>query len=166
MIVVGLGANLPASDGTPPMGSCTRALTALEAAGIGVVRCSRWYRSAPVPMSDQPWFINGVAQVTTVLDPFDLLAVLHVIEDRFGRVRGAVNAPRVLDLDLLLYENRIEDGATASGLVLPHPRLHERAFVLKPLAEVLPPAWRHPRSGRSLEELIAALAPEQLIERI
>ncbi len=82
---------------------------------------------------EQPDFINAVASVQTTLEPRALLAELLAIEDRHGRRRGKRNAPRTLDLDLLLYEDEVLD---ADGLTLPHPRLHERAFVLAPLAEI------------------------------
>src|SRR5207237_2459085 len=93
----------------------------------------RWYLSEPVPPSDQPWFVNGVAIVETALAPAALLARLMSVERRFGRRREARNAARPLDLDLLDYEGC--DCATVS-LTLPHPRLHERRFVLAPLVHV------------------------------
>ena len=122
---------------------------------------SRWYRSAPVPPSDQPWFVNGVAAVETTLDPAALLALLHSVEARFGRVRREKNAARVLDLDLLAYGERVS--APDDVPVLPHPRLHQRAFVLRPLAE-LAPNWRHPRLGMGVQALLAALPPQSVAE--
>jgi 2-amino-4-hydroxy-6-hydroxymethyldihydropteridine diphosphokinase len=131
------------------------------------VRRSRWYRSAPVPPSDQPWYTNGVARIDTDLGPAALLALMLRVEERFGRRRGGGGprfAARVLDLDLLAYGDRVSGGAGGeAGPILPHPRLHERAFVLLPLAEVAP-AWRHPASGRSVAELIRALPPGQQVE--
>jgi 2-amino-4-hydroxy-6-hydroxymethyldihydropteridine diphosphokinase len=145
MILLALGANLP-SDAGAPAATLRAALTALEEAGVRVRARSSFYRSGPVPPSDQPDYVNAVAIVETALDPRSLLMLLHEIEARFGRVRGERNAARTLDLDLLDYDGRIADGA--EGPVLPHPRLHERAFVLRPLAEIAP-HWRHPRLGRS-----------------
>ena len=109
-----------------------------------------------MPPSGQPWFVNGVVEVETDLPPAALLAVLHGIEDRFGRTRTVPNAARPLDLDLLDYDGRVSNGE--DGVEIPHPRLHVRAFVLLPLAE-LAPGWRHPRTGQALAELIAALPP-------
>ncbi len=133
-----------------------------------MVACSRWYRTRPEPPSDQPWFINRVAAVTSALEPAALLASLHRLEGDFGRVRdrgpGIRNAPRTIDLDLLAYDGRVQPGDAARGEpVLPHPRLHERAFVLRPLYD-LDPAWRHPVSGRDLPTLLAALPPGQVAE--
>ena len=160
MILVGVGANLPSGQYGPPLAACRAALIALQEAGIRVVARSRWYESAPLPASDQPWYVNGVVQVETDLSPSGLLGQLHRVEAEFGRVRGAPNAPRVLDLDLLTYGDVIAGGAE-DGLILPHPRLHERAFVLLPLSE-LAPDWRHPALGSGARELIAALPPDQV----
>jgi len=115
-------------------------------------RASALYRSTPVGYRDQPDFINAVAQVATQLVPRELLEALLAIEHRHGRVRGVPNGPRTLDLDLLLYGDR---SVREPGLVVPHPRMHERAFVMAPLAEIAP----HARvSGRgTVAELLARL---------
>jgi 2-amino-4-hydroxy-6-hydroxymethyldihydropteridine diphosphokinase len=106
--------------------------------------------------------MNAVASLTTGLAAQDLLAVLQVVEGQFGRVRGEQNAARVLDLDLLDYQGQVTETAS---LVLPHPRLHQRRFVLVPLAEVAPD-WRHPLSGLTVEQLLSRLAAKQPIERL
>lgn len=156
MILIGLGANLPGADGRPPQATLDAALAALARRGIAVRRRSGWWRSAPVPAGDQPWYVNAVAELETTLDPAALLAVLHEVEAGLGRVRGARNAARTCDLDLLDYDGRIMGGNAAAGApILPHPRLAERLFVLRPLAEVAP-GWRHPVTGRTVEALLAA----------
>lgn len=163
MILIGLGANLPGVGGASPRETLETALRLMEEGGIHVVRRSRWYRSAPVPLSDQPWFVNGVIAVVTELAPDALLASLHGIERRLGRDRRVRWEARPIDLDLLAYDEQVISAANAAGeLELPHPRLHERAFVLVPLAEIVP-EWRHPVTGRSVGELIAKLPPEETV---
>lgn len=159
MILIGLGANLPSVAG-PPQATLEAALTTLAEAGVEVIRRSRFYRSAPVPPADQPWFVNAVVAVATMLTPEMLLALLHRIEVRFGRKRLYPNAARTLDLDLLAYDDLLRD--RPEGPILPHPRLYERAFVLLPLVEVAP-GWRHPRLGCTVEALIARLPQGQKI---
>lgn len=157
MIFVGIGANLPSSFGGP-RATCDRAVEALIESGIDVFARSRWYESAPVPKSDQPWYVNGVAALKTDEKPAELLRLLHGIETRFGRVRRERNEARVLDLDLLAYHDLVNPGPEPP--ILPHPRLRERAFVLLPLAE-LAANWRHPATGEAISDLIAGLDPGQ-----
>jgi 2-amino-4-hydroxy-6-hydroxymethyldihydropteridine diphosphokinase len=112
-----------------------------------------------VPPSDQPDYINGVLQVDTRMPPDVLLRVLHGVEGAFGRCRGERNAVRTLDLDLLAYGSVTKDSSAA--VEIPHPRMHERAFVLRPLAD-LAPSWRHPRLGLTTMEMLAAVPPGQI----
>lgn len=159
MIIIGLGANLPSRFGEPRE-TCAAALVALAAQGVHPLRRSRLWRTAPVPVSDQPWFVNAVAAIDTDLPPETLLGVLSSIERDFGRVRGERNAARGIDLDLLDYRGW---QMYTDHLTLPHPRLHDRAFVLQPLADIAPD-WRHPLTRRPLAELIAALPAGQVAE--
>lgn len=158
MIFIGVGANLPSAYGSPRE-TCERAVQALAAAGLRIAARSRWYESAPVPMSGQPWYVNGVIAVETDAKPKELLALLHKVESAFGRVRRERNEARVLDLDLLAYDEMVLPEGL-EGPILPHPRLQDRAFVLLPLAE-LAPHWRHPANGESIGDLIARLDPSQ-----
>lgn len=136
---IALGANLD-----QPVQQVSRALRELDSIErTRVIAVSSLYRTAPVGFTDQPDFINAVAQVETTLSPRALLDELHVIEARHGRQRSFRNAPRALDLDLLTYADLVLD---ENGLTLPHPRLHQRAFVLMPLAEIAPHA---PIPGRA-----------------
>jgi 2-amino-4-hydroxy-6-hydroxymethyldihydropteridine diphosphokinase len=163
MILIALGANLPSRVG-PPAATIVAALGALQKEGVAIVARSRLYRSPPVPVSDQPWYVNAVAAVKTDRAPRDLLLLLHRIEAAFGRERRLRNGARTLDLDLLAYDDVISSGDDGTP-ALPHPRLQERAFVLLPLAEVAP-HWRHPALGTIVEEMIAALPSDQTAEAI
>lgn len=164
MILLGLGGNLPHMKFQTPRDTLDAALSELAALGARPTRRSRWYRTAPVPNVGQLWYTNAVAALETDLEPAVLLALLLEIEARFGRKRGARNASRTIDLDLLAYHDHIRAGDAASAEPqVPHPRLHERAFVLLPLADIAP-SWRHPGLGRSVTELIAALPRERVAE--
>jgi len=162
-IFIGAGGNLPHPLHGPPRETLEAALHALERHGVQLVRISPWYRTAPVPASDQPWFVNAVAEVASGLDPRALLAALHAVEHDFGRVRSVPNAPRIVDLDLLDFRGEVAAGG-GQAPVLPHPRLHQRAFVLRPLAD-LEPQWRHPVGGHPIATLLAALPAGQRVER-
>jgi 2-amino-4-hydroxy-6-hydroxymethyldihydropteridine diphosphokinase len=155
-IFIGLGANLPSVAG-PPQATLEAALAELKAAGVRILRRSRWYSSPAWPNPADPEFVNAVVEIGTALDPKALLRLLHTIEASLGRERGSPNAPRTIDLDLLDFRGAVEAGP--EGPVLPHPRLHQRAFVLLPLAEIATD-WRHPVSRRGIAELIAALGPD------
>jgi 2-amino-4-hydroxy-6-hydroxymethyldihydropteridine diphosphokinase len=153
---LGLGSNLSAPQFGSPRRVLEAALDLVQEAGIRVTRRSRWYSSAPEILAgdgDQGWYTNGVAVLVSSVAPLDILALLMDIESHMGRIRKAPNEARIIDLDLLAYGDRVEEG---SGLALPHPRMHGRSFVLLPLAEVVP-GWRHPKLGVTVEDLIASL---------
>jgi 2-amino-4-hydroxy-6-hydroxymethyldihydropteridine diphosphokinase len=149
IVYIGLGSNL--AEPRVQVENGLRALSGL--AQTRLMRHSRLYRSAPWGHADQPEFINAVAQVDTSLAPHDLLDALLAIERNAGRQRDATRwGPRVLDLDILAYGDVAID---EPGLHLPHPHLHERAFVLMPLCE-LAPELQIPGRGRA-DELLARL---------
>jgi 2-amino-4-hydroxy-6-hydroxymethyldihydropteridine diphosphokinase len=162
MILIGLGANLPDAQGRCPRETVTAAIAALAAdPELHLVTTSRLWESAPVPVSDQPWFVNAVARVETGLSPRALLERLHAIETGFGRVRRIRWEARVLDLDLLAYDDLVCGGDQLAGLTLPHPRIAERAFVLRPLSDIAP-AWHHPLTGEGLTTMVARLDTTQI----
>jgi 2-amino-4-hydroxy-6-hydroxymethyldihydropteridine diphosphokinase len=163
-VYIALGGNLPHPRFGPPKATLEAALGELERRGARLERLSPWYSSAPVPASDQPWFVNAVAEISTDLLADILLAQMHAVEEAFGRVRSVTNAARRIDLDLLDFRGQIAAGGPGRA-TLPHPRLVGRAFVLRPLAD-LAPDWRHPVSGAAIGALVAALPSDQLIERL
>ena len=163
MILIGLGGNLTSQEHGPPRATLAAALQALEAKGARTLRRSPWYESAPVPPSGQPWYVNAVAEVESALSPEALLAALLAVEAGLGRVRGARNASRTVDLDLLDYRGLVTGPGEKPEL--PHPRLHERAFVLLPLRD-LAPGWRHPACGSPVDALIEALGETGPIRRL
>lgn len=153
---VALGSNL--DDPVAQVGAGARDLARLP--DTRLVRCSSLYRTAPVGVADQPDFINAVCEIDTELPAPDLMQSLLDIEHAHGRVRDIPGGPRTLDLDLLLYG---ELACHDPGLTLPHPRLHERAFVLYPLHEIAP-ALVVPGRGR-IEDLLPGCRG-QAIERL
>ena len=148
-MVVALGCSLPGSYPSREA-LLEAAVDALSSEGLAVTGRSAWWTSAAWPDPAAPAYLNGVVLVETGLSAEATLAVLHRIEASFGRVRAEVNAPRTLDLDLIAHGRTVLDGA----VVVPHPRAHERLFVMGPLAEIAP-AWRHPVSGRTAADLAA-----------
>ncbi|MEP4377510.1 MAG: 2-amino-4-hydroxy-6-hydroxymethyldihydropteridine diphosphokinase [Alphaproteobacteria bacterium] len=153
MILIGLGANLPGTDNSTPQENLATALAEIQAAGVVVIKRSRWYSSAPVPASDQPDYVNAVAALATDLAPGPLLTLLHEIEGRLGRVRTVRDAARAIDIDLLDHDGKVDAGWP----ILPHPRMADRAFVLRPLLDIAPD-WRHPATGEALSALLARVA--------
>ena len=158
MILIALGANLPSTAG-PPAVTLRAALAALRRRGVGVGAVSHFWSTPAWPEPVDPRYVNAAARLTTGLRPLELLALLHEVETEFGRQRSEdsdkKNQPRTLDLDLLDYDGLVQVGPPH----LPHPRMSDRAFVLVPLREIAP-EWRHPVSGKSVEELLAELGAD------
>lgn len=155
-VLLGLGANL----GDPARQLA--AAVALLRERVELTAVSSLYRSEPVGYRDQPEFLNLVCAARTHLDPRGVLDLLHRVEDALGRARTFRNAPRTIDIDLLDHAGaRME----TEELILPHPRLHQRAFVLRPLAEVAP-GWRHPVLGATAAELLARGERWDRVERL
>lgn len=156
--LIAIGANLPRAD-QDARATCLEAVQALrDTPGLRVQAVSHWYESAPVPPSGQPPYVNGVVLCQTDLGPDALLDCLHTIETHNGRERSVPNAARTLDLDLIAFDDLCQQ---SERLVLPHPRAHERAFVLLPLNDVLPD-WRHPRSGQDMQAMLKAVQGQEI----
>jgi len=152
-VVVALGSNM-AGDFASSEALLEGALARFPEAGLPVRARSAWWRSAAWPDPMGPEYRNGVALVEATRPPQAVLEALFSIEQAFDRTRLRRNAPRTLDLDLIAHGRQVID---APGLKLPHPRAHERLFVMGPLAEIAP-GWVHPVLGRTAAEL-AATAP-------
>ena len=150
-VIVALGGNMAGDFGSSEA-LLEAALAGLAEAGLPILLRSSWWRSAAWPDPNAQEYRNGVVLVEAQLSPQDLIQTLFMIEARFGRARGARNASRTLDLDLIAYGRLVSDDP---ALTLPHPRAHERLFVMGPLAEITP-RWRHPVLGRTAEQLAAA----------
>ena len=156
MKLIAFGSNLPHPQLGAPIDVVREAVRRLADYRIGVVKQSPWYASKPVPVSDQPDFINGVAAVEYQGTARQLLDALHQVEASLGRQRSVPNAARIIDLDLLAFEDQVFGAAGEEGLCLPHPRLHERRFVLQPLCDIAPD-WVHPTQRLMAEILLQRL---------
>lgn len=159
-ILIAVGANIAGAWG-PPEDAVRRLRGELRRGGVHVLRTASWYRTEPFASARQPPFLNTVLAARTALSPVALLGLCKRLERRAGRVRGPRNGPRPLDLDILAYERRVvgwPPSARPRGrLIVPHPELHRRPFVLVPLAE-LAPRWRHPVLRASARQLLARLS--------
>jgi 2-amino-4-hydroxy-6-hydroxymethyldihydropteridine diphosphokinase len=151
---IGLGANLG-----DPVRQVMEAVARLrELPEVEVLQASRLYRTPPLGPPGQPWYVNAVVQVKTRLTPEELMRQLLLVERQMGRERGERWGPRLIDLDLLLYNGEVISGPE---LTVPHPEMHRRAFVLVPLAEIAPEAW-HPGLHKTARELLAELEPAEV----
>lgn len=154
-VYIGFGSNLGYREGN--IATALRLLA--DAPSVKMEAVSSLYESEPVGPVDQPWFLNGVARIQTELEPLALLELLQAIEERLGRKRGVRWGPRTIDLDILLYGDLVMDD---HRLIIPHPELEKRGFVLRPLVE-LDPSLIHPLSGKRLVNLLAQLGNSPIV---
>jgi 2-amino-4-hydroxy-6-hydroxymethyldihydropteridine diphosphokinase len=153
---IGIGSNME-----KPADQCYEAIKRLSAVtGVRVLRCSSLYRTEPVGLPDQDWFINTVAEIRTFISPSELFEALKEIERQMGRKEGPKWGPRIIDLDILLYGQEV---VQEEGLRIPHPELHRRRFVLEPLCELASYAV-HPAFNVSIRGLMARLEDPALVE--
>jgi 2-amino-4-hydroxy-6-hydroxymethyldihydropteridine diphosphokinase len=153
---VGLGANLG-----QPVEQCLEAVQQMHAAdGIRVLRRSSLYRTEPVGIQEQGWFVNAVVEINTVLKADELLQALLAIERLMGRQREARRGPRIIDLDILLYGQQV---IRSPDMIIPHPEFHKRRFVLIPFYEIAPYVI-HPAFGVSIRGLLDRLEDDRKVE--
>lgn len=155
VVFIGVGANIG-----PVRENFARALRSMEECAR-VVAVSSLYESDPVGPQDQPRFTNAVVKAETELSPFELLGRLKTIEKEIGRKKTTRWGPRVMDLDIIFYGDLV---ISTDSLVIPHPRAHERRFVLEPLLEIEPAAW-HPVKDMAVRDICSGLGDSQAISR-
>ena len=177
--VIALGGNLP-FQGSDPKLTLRQGVERIFNLGVSVVETSRFYHTPCFPPGTGPDYVNGAIRVETELSPGDLLRLLHDVEHEFGRAREQRWGMRTLDLDILLYDDLVlpdraefdrwhdlppdeQVKATPAHLILPHPRLQDRAFALVPACDVAPD-WVHPVSGKTIRQMCADLPPEAVAE--
>ncbi|RPJ15239.1 MAG: 2-amino-4-hydroxy-6-hydroxymethyldihydropteridine diphosphokinase [Desulfobacteraceae bacterium] len=139
--------------------NCKNGLTALGESGATAIKAwSNFYRTSPVDFKDQDWFVNAVVKIETGLDPVELLKEMNSIQTRAGRSGDQVRfGPRILDLDIILYDNAV---INLPGLTIPHPRMYNRRFVLKPLCDI-DPEIIHPVLNRDVRNLLDSLNDDE-----
>ncbi len=148
-VFLGIGSNL-----NDPAVQCRRALEWLSRSpGVSIAHVSPWFLTEPLGECRQPWFLNGVIELQTRLEPLELLNLCRDLENRAGRLRTIPWGPRTLDLDILLWSTRV---MISSRLRIPHPRMHQRRFVLAPMC-VIGPDVVHPLTGTTMQQLLEQL---------
>ena len=171
--LIAMGANQPSEQGSPS-DTLNAALALLEVRGVNIDARSPWMACPAWPAGSGPDYVNGAAQVSCTVSQTALLATLHKVEAMLGRVRGGERwAARPCDLDLIASGSMVAPSAAVwrhveaappetprNTLLLPHPQMHRRAFVLKPLAEIAPD-WRHPILGQTVTEMLSFLPEEE-----
>lgn len=172
MILIGLGSNLTTDEFLSSSEILDAAIQAMAKHGIVVQEKSRFYETEPVPKSDQPWYVNAAIRVETKLEALELLKKLHEIEHDLGRTRRERWEARVIDLDLLSYNDEVHPSITdwekaaldvsSKSPIIPHARMHKRDFVLIPLEDIAK-GWRHPVLGKTIEKMLSEQKSEGIV---
>ena len=162
MIYLAIGSNLSGLNNETPIQNCNLVLDTIKKE-LSVKKKSSWYKSQPIPVSNQSWYVNGVIEVETEKDPLELLNFLIDLEKSFGRIRNKKNESRIIDLDIIDYNQKVLN--INDKLIIPHPRMNERAFVLLPLYEINP-FWTHPITNENISDLVNNVKNKQKIELI
>ena len=158
---IAMGANLKSDLNLTLKENLEIALNMFPDYNLNILKVSNWYKTQPIPLSNQPWFINSVIKINTNKSPKELLECLQIIEKLFGRKRNILNDPRTLDLDIIDYNGLIEN----NDPILPHPRMHLRKFVLIPLQDI-EPNWVHPIMNKKIEFLIKKQKDDQKLIKL
>ena len=157
-IIIGIGGNIKSEAGTHPIKVGMKAISYFKDYSIKVTNQSSWYETEPIPKSNQPNFFNCIVLANTILSELDVLKSLHEIEHKLGRKRRMVNEARIIDLDLIDYSNKI---LINKEIVIPHPRAHQRRFVMEPLAE-LDKTWVHPILKININKILKNLSNQNI----
>ena len=157
MILIAFGSNLESKAYGSPLNNCKQGIKLIKK-NFFVSKVSRLYETEPIPKSNQSWYINGVLEIFSPLKPHDILKKLLFLERLLGRKRKFKNEPRIIDFDLLCYGNIIFNN---SKITIPHPRIHKRSFVLKPICDINP-NWEHPVLKKKANVLLKKLANQKI----
>ena len=158
---IAMGANLKSDLNLTLKENLEIALNMFQGYDLNILKVSNWYKTQPIPISNQPWFINAVIKISTKKSPKELLETLQTIEKLFGRKRNILNGPRTLDLDIIDYNGLIKN----NDPILPHPRMHIRKFVLIPMQDI-EPNWVHPITQKNINFLIQKQKDDQKIIKL
>ncbi len=157
MILIALGSNLESEIFGSPLENCLKAIDLIKKE-YSILHVSNFYKTEPIPKSDQPFFVNAVISIETKDTANEILKSLMLIEKKFKRVRKKKNESRFIDLDLLTYNNQI---ISSENLILPHPRMHLRKFVMKPICDI-DENWIHPLLKQKAKKIIKELANQKI----
>ena len=157
MILVAIGSNLNSESFGSPEQNCKVAIDMLGEY-FEVTESSNLYKTEPIPKSEQPWFVNCIVRIKSKISPSNLLDILLEIESQFGRERNKKNEARVIDLDLIAYNRLV---VNSFKLILPHPRMHLRKFVIQPICDINK-NWIHPVFKKKASEILKELANQKI----